>query len=67
VFFSSPSAILSFAGNFPPEVYRGLKTVCIGESTARQARKFGMETWIPPETSGEGMYRLAEELLKRNP
>jgi uroporphyrinogen III methyltransferase/synthase len=62
IFFLSPSAVSAFAALFPGMDFSALTALCIGESTAEEARNFGMAVRIPAEASAEGLCRLAAAL-----
>jgi uroporphyrinogen III methyltransferase/synthase len=53
VAFTSPSAVDSFVRIFPYDP--SWRALCIGETTAATARRYGMETLVPQSPSLEGM------------
>jgi uroporphyrinogen III methyltransferase/synthase len=61
IFFASPSAVSSFAGQFPSLDFSSLRAICFGESSAAAAEKLGMRTQLVKEPSPEALYRLIHE------
>jgi uroporphyrinogen III methyltransferase/synthase len=65
VLFASPSAVSAFADVFASALnYAQVRALCIGDSTAAMARKFGMAVHVAREASMAGLYRLVGELTQ---
>lgn len=59
VFFTSSSTVRGFASLFPKTDFSGVQALCIGEMTAREAKKYGMQVRIAKEATVEGLVELA--------
>ncbi|MDR3284039.1 MAG: uroporphyrinogen-III C-methyltransferase [Treponema sp.] len=70
VLFASPSAVSAFARAFSLPGTRNsapgpITALCIGESTAKRARAFGMTAHSAREASMTALYRLAADICTR--
>mgnify|MGYP003294486142 CR=1 FL=1 len=61
VTFTSASTVRGFVNAFKNLDYEAVKAVCIGEQTAAEARKYGMQISISKEASMDGMMELILE------
>lgn len=59
VFFTSASTVKGFVAAFPEADFSGIRACCIGEMTAGEARRCGMQVRIAREASVEGLVELA--------
>ena len=65
VAFTSGSTVRGFAGAVGEMDYSCVRAVCIGEQTARQAEKYGMQIEIAEEASMDAMVEKITELFGR--
>ena len=65
VTFTSGSTVRGFAGAVGEMDYSCVRAVCIGEQTARQAEKYGMQIEIAEEASMDAMVEKITELFGR--
>lgn len=63
VTFTSASTVRGFVQAMGELDYCGIKAICIGEETASQAAKYGMELHVSPQASIDSMTELMVELL----
>ena len=61
VTFTSASTVRGFVNAFKELNYEAIKAVCIGEQTAAEARKYGMQISISKEASMDSMMELILE------
>lgn len=61
VTFTSASTVRGFVNGFKDLNYEAVKAVCIGEQTAAEARKYGMQISISKEASMDSMMELMLE------
>ena len=61
VTFTSASTVKGFVNGLKDLDYTGIKAVCIGEQTAAEARKYGMDIVISKEASMDSMMELIIE------
>ncbi len=61
VTFTSASTVRGFVNGFKDLNYETVKAVCIGEQTAAEARKYGMQICISKEASMDSMMELITE------
>ncbi|MBQ8039535.1 MAG: uroporphyrinogen-III synthase, partial [Lachnospiraceae bacterium] len=61
VTFTSASTVKGFVKGLKDLDYTGIKAVCIGEQTAAEARKYGMDIVISKEASMDSMMELIIE------
>ncbi len=65
VFFTSPSTVRGFAALFPGVDFSKVQALCIGETTARPAKEYGMQIAIAKEATVEGLVELVMQERKR--
>lgn len=61
IVFMSGSAVRGFAAAFPGLSLSGIKAVCIGSRTAREAERRGMETVVAKEASTDSLIEKIQE------
>lgn len=68
VFFTSSSTVRGFASLFSGTDFSKVRALCIGETTARTAKEYGMQIKIAKEATVEGLVELAlqEESIIRD-
>lgn len=59
VFFTSASTVRGFVSTFPDTDFSKVRAYCIGEMTAAEAGKYGMQVWTAGQASVEGLVELA--------
>lgn len=60
--FASASAVRGFADTVGIELLTGFTAVCIGEKTAEEAKRYGMDTVISDQATVTGLVRKIKEL-----
>ena len=58
VFFTSSSTVRGFVSMFPDTDFTKVQALCIGEMTAREALKYGMQIRIAKEATVESLVEL---------
>ena len=67
VTFTSVSTVKGFVRAVPLPHYRGIRAICIGEQTAAEARKYGMQIQTSREASIDSMAELILEMFGDKP
>ena len=65
VAFTSSSTVHSFMRGSGLKSGQGIHALCIGQSTGKTARSYGMETFVAPEATMEAMCTLLLELHEK--
>lgn len=66
IIFTSASTVREFLHSHPAFEPEGRMALCIGEMTAQEARKAGMEVTVAAEASVQGLLALVERVYVRN-
>ena len=66
VCFTSVSTVRGFTQSFSGVDFNGLKAVCIGASTEKEAKKHGFSTATPPNATLDGMINVLIQELEVN-
>lgn len=65
VAFTSASTVRGFVGDDPNWDGSGIKALCIGQQTAKQAKAYGMVTFVSSEATMDSMVELLEQLHRK--
>ena len=66
VTFTSASTVRGFTGALECADYTGIRAVCIGEQTAAEAAKYGMQIQVSDQASMDAMVRKIVELFGKD-
>ena len=66
VTFTSASTVRGFTGALECADYTGIRAVCIGEQTAEEAAKYGMQIQVSDQASMDAMVRKIVELFGKD-
>lgn len=62
VFFTSASTVKGFVSAMPEYPYENIAALCIGEQTAKEAKKYGMCAYVSKEATMDSLIELAMEM-----